>query len=74
MRSIVGDDVASHIFGHHATVEPDNVSAAGSASNPPDFDDARSTISAFSTKSSSIGSIRSVDMYTGNNNIDFHFL
>ena len=75
VRSIVGDDVASHIFGH-AHIESDNISVVGSAGNPPssepmDLDDARSTISSFSSKSgaSSAGTLRSIDMYTGNNKV-----
>ena len=66
VRSIVGDDVASHIFGH-ANVESDNVSVAGSAGGPSssvpmDFDDARSTVSA-----------KPIDMYTGNNKVIHYF-
>ena len=75
VRSIVGDDVASHIFGH-AHIESDNISVVGSAGNPPssepmDLDDNRSTISSFSSKSgaSSAGTLRSIDMYTGNNKV-----
>ena len=76
VRSIVGDDVASHIFGH-ANVESDNVSVAGSAGGPSssvpmDFDDARSKISTKPTVSSA-SSLHSIDMYTGNNKVIHYF-